>query len=178
VAVETVTLYTIEDLQDLEGDFELDRGVLVPLNPPMPRHGRVLGRVFRKLAEFVDAHALGEVFCDCGYALERKPDTLRGPDISFVSAERGRLEDDHYPDGSPDLAIEVRSGGDRRGQIERKVGQYLDAGARLVWLLQPKQRTVLVYTLEEETVTLRPGDIPTGGDVLPGFEWPVEDIFP
>ncbi|MHB2016570.1 MAG: Uma2 family endonuclease, partial [Candidatus Xenobia bacterium] len=131
----TERLYTLADMEQLHDDYELDRGRLVPMSRPKLRHARIANRIAHSLTSFLDKHPLGEVYTgDPGFILERNPDTLRGPDVAFVRQEHlaGRSEDDWY-DGGPDLAVEVMSPADRPGEVLIKVGQYLDAGTRLVW---------------------------------------------
>lgn len=86
------------------------------------------------LNEHVERLGLGTVLVEAGYVLRRKPDTVRGPDISFLSI--GRLPPNQIPEsfipGAPDLAVEIISPGSRSSEVEEKVADYLAGGARLV----------------------------------------------
>ncbi len=79
-----------------------------------------------------------------------------------------------YP---PDLAVEVVSPGDRAEEVYGKVREYLDAGARLVWVVWPRHRAVTVYTLDGQVRERREGDALDGDDVLPGFRVRVAELF-
>ena len=107
------------------------------------------------------------------------PGHRSGLDIAFVSKgkeHRNRLEFTWYEMG-PDLAVEVISPNNKAGDIHLKVMQLLNAGTRLVWLVYPESRTVVVHTASGAT-TLYENDTLSGGDILPGFELRVGDIFP
>src|SRR5262245_56853385 len=101
---------------------ELVRGVIVAMPPPKPRHGLCCARISRKVGNHVDDLHLGHVCTnDTGFITEREPDTVRGADISFWSFARYAELPEEYPEIGPDLAIEVRSPGDRPGQIADKI---------------------------------------------------------
>ena len=106
--------------------------------------------------------------------------TCRTPDVSFTSWDRlpGRkVPDDPVPHLAPDLAVEVLSRGNRPGEMKRKLKDYFRADVRLVWYVDPKSRTVTVFTSPTESVELGPDETLDGGDVLPGFEVKVADFF-
>jgi Uma2 family endonuclease len=118
------------------------------------------------------------VFGEAGYVLASEPDTVRAPDASFVSTERisGAARRGPYVVGAPDLAVEVVSPGDTR-QVAEKVGEYLAAGARAVWVIDPRRRTVTTHLPGGDPVRLGPGETLDGGDYLPGFRLPVSEVF-
>ncbi|MBI4771495.1 MAG: Uma2 family endonuclease, partial [Chloroflexi bacterium] len=148
--------YTIEEAEALEGEYELDEGILVPVTRPKRIHARVCAKLIVRLGNHCEATGQGEVLDDCGFVLERGPDTLRGPDVAVILAERAReLPRNCHPEGAPDLVVEVASESNRPGQLLRKVGQYLDAGAALVWVLHPDRGTVVVYHADGQTEILR-----------------------
>jgi Uma2 family endonuclease len=175
---------TAEDLLNLPDDgkvYELERGVLICMSPASPRSNVISVKVIRRLGDFVESHQLGEVGgSEGGFELTSDPDTVRAPDIWFVRAERvppGGMPDEFFK-GAPDIAGEVLSPSDRPGALLKKVGEYLEAGARLVWVLFPKTRTAIVYRADG-TVTLVDGDgVIDGEDVLPGFTLRLRDVFP
>jgi Uma2 family endonuclease len=151
--------------------------VLEPL--PKPLHGRLAARIAHLLQTFTDAHPTGEVLGEAGFVLERGPDTVRGPDVSFVSEERYRasLESGIFFEGAPDLAIEVASPSDSRRHLGDKARNFLDAGSRLVWVVWPKRRTVDVHRPGAPVETLGESATLDGEAVLPGFRLPVAKIF-
>jgi Uma2 family endonuclease len=110
--------------------------------------------------------------------LARDPDTVRGPDLSFVSRERlSNFDDTRFFSGAPDLAVEILSPSNRRGAIHAKVADYLAAGARLVWVIDPKRKSVTTYRTLLAPRRLELHEALHGEDVLPGMTIPLESIF-
>jgi len=174
-------LMTESDLANLPDDsyrHELVGGVLLAEPLPSHRHDRVRRRLERVLEAYVEAHELGEVFGEAGYVLARDPDTVRGPDLSFVSRERLKgFDDARFFSGAPDLAVEILSPSNRRGEVHAKVADYLAAGARLVWVVEPERRSVTTYReLLTPSRVVSPQPL-NGGEVLPGLSIPLESIF-
>lgn len=175
----THTLITGAELwhmPDAGKKLELVKGELIEMAPPGGDHGERALRIGRLLDEFVEAHALGRVGVESGFYLARDPDTVRGPDAFFISKERLPVDvtvEGYYP-VVPDLAVEVISPNDTFTGVTEKVEEYLAAGVRLVWVIDPKRRTVLVYPGGQ---TLTEADRLSGGDVLPGFAVPVTRLF-
>lgn len=162
--------------------LELVEGVIVETSKRSRIHGVVTLRLALKIASFVDAHELGEATVgDPGFVLERNEygrDTVRGLDIAFISSERLSAPPDFtWYEIGPDLAVEVISPNSKTSDTHLKVMQLLKAGTRLVWLVYPESRTVVTQTAEG-AITLHADDTLSGGDVLPGFELRVGDIFP
>ncbi|GMU57641.1 MAG: hypothetical protein AMXMBFR33_67870 [Candidatus Xenobia bacterium] len=172
-------LYTLEDLESLEGDFELDEGRLVPATQPKRRHGKVCARLAMRLGNHCEGTGQGEVLSnDTGFILQRDPDTLRGPDVAVIRAERLKdLSEDCHPEMAPDIAVEVHSPSNSAGDLQRKVGQYLNAGAILVWVLYPERRSAAVYTGDGLVQLLSEDQDIAGEPVLPGFRCPLSDLF-
>jgi Uma2 family endonuclease len=104
---------------------------------------------------------------------------VRIPDVSFIA--QARLPDGSVPEGfipgAPDLAVEIVSPGDRAEEVYGKVREYLDAGARLVWVVWPRHRAVTAYPPDGQSRELREDDELDGGAVLPGFRVRVGDLF-
>ena len=186
IAEHTITAERFRELLALpeyqDRRLELVEGKLVEMSKPKRRHGVVTMDLAFELARFVKSHGLGEIPApDTGFLLDRNPygrDTVRGIDIAFVSKRHrlGPLDDEWY-EVAPDLAVEVISPGNTAGDIQRKVQQLLRAGTRLIWLVYPDTRMVEAHT-PDGTKTFREDDTLSGGDVLPGFEIRVGDIFP
>ena len=158
------------------GRCELIRGELRMMIPAGGEHGRVTINVTVAVANFVRARRLGVLYgAETGFILARDPDTVRAPDLAFTTAERASTPERGFVPGAPDLAVEVLSPDDRPGYVREKVAEWLEAGTLAVWVVDPSQRTVTVHdgtaTLYGETDTL------VGGDLLPGFELPVREVF-
>ena len=159
---------------------ELVAGRVVPMTPTNPTHGRIEANVAAALKHFVRSQNLGVVMAgEVGIFTARNPDTVRAADVLFLSHERDarRKPPQGFLDVAPELTVEILSPTDRPDQVRRKVGEYLAAGVCQVWLIDPASRTVQVHRDRGEPQSLAPGAVLTGGDVLPGFELPVDDIF-
>ena len=157
---------------------ELIRGILVVREPPGAEHGLLADRFSYRLRQFVEAHDLGEVFAqDTGFKIGREPDTVRAPDVAFVSRSRLREIPTGYLEVAPDLIVEIVSPGDRPGEILEKVGQWLAAGSRLVWVLDRPREPLRVYRADGSVSLLGPDDVLDGEDVLPGFALPLSDLL-
>ena len=178
----TKTEYTAQDLLTMQDGerFELVAGNLVERNMGA-RSSYVAGEAYGILREFVRIHRRGLVFPE-GTSYQCFPDDpgkVRRADTSFIAA--GRLRDDTPPEGhiliAPDLAVEVVSPNDLVYEIDEKVEEFLSAGVRLVWVVNPVSRTVRVHRPERPGVTLRVADELLGDDVLPEFRCRVQDLF-
>ena len=158
---------------------ELIRGEVRTSPPPGSPHGRTSSEIHTVLAPFVKAQELGAMFIETGYRVERDPDTVLAPDLSFVRAARlPSLSDSSYSDLVPDLVVEVISPSESRPEVERRMREWLRLGARLGWAADPRRRTVAVYRQGAETQLLGPEDVLDGGEVLPGFQCPIREFFP
>ena len=150
---------------------ELVRGMLVVREPAWLRHGRVAMDVAGRLKNHVDAHRLGKVYAaETGFALAREPDTVRAPDIAFIRGNR--LPDPEpagFPDLAPDLVVEVLSPGDRPGEVLAKVADWLSAGTRLVWVIDPARNVGRVYRDDGTERIVTTDQTLDGEDVVPGF---------
>ena len=160
--------------------YELVAGALRVCEPPGGTHGQVAARLCYRLTGFVEAERVGVVLVESGFILHRAPDTVRGPDLSFVAT--GRLPTAGVPASfvplAPDLAVEIRSPDDRAGAVAEKVTNYLDAGTRLVWVIDPAGRRVTVYRADGSTAELTDSDWLDGETVLPGFRCWIGDVLP
>jgi Uma2 family endonuclease len=161
------------------GRCELVRGELISLALEGFEHGRIAGRVGASLGAYVERHRLGVVMGGgTGFEIARDPDTVRAPDVAFIRAERVSAEPmmGFYP-GAPDLAVEVLSPNDRADEVLAKVQDWLAAGCRAVWVIDPATRTVSVYRGRDQIVPLGISDELSGDDILPGFKVPIAEIF-
>lgn len=174
---------TLEDFTELPEEdgykLELVRGYVVREPRPMPLHGRVTARLTRFLDEHVDAGELGAVLVEVDFLLEDEPPTVRAPDIAFVSTDR--LPQDPYAPTywrfAPDLAVEILSPTNRAAEMQRKVLEYLDAGSRMVWVIDPDTRTAVAYRSRTDIQLLGPDEALDGVDVLAGFHLPLARLF-
>jgi Uma2 family endonuclease len=161
---------------------ELVRGVIITMPPPQLPHGFVCAKAARLVGNHCDDNNLGFVTAnDAGVITARGPDTVRGPDVAFWSFKRLPSVPEKYAEVLPDLAIEVLSPGNTRRQIEAKIVEYLTGGSKMVWVIDPMDRTVSVYKpgpSELEGTILHSGSTLEGEDVLPGFRCPVSAFFP
>ena len=162
----------------LSGLWELIDGRVVPVSPAGARHGDVVASVTRLLATFVGARRHGRVFAgDTGFVLRRNPDTVRGPDVAFVTAARlpGRPPAE-FLEGAPDLAIEVISPSDTWKAIDKKAGEFIAAGARAVWAIDPGDETAKVYTPDGSRVLAR-GEALACPELLGDFELRLPELW-
>lgn len=151
--------------------IELVRGVLMVREPPGGRHGRIAMNVALQLANHVRAHQLGVVYAaETGFTLARHPDTVRAPDVAFVRRERlPTPEPVGFPDLAPDLVVEVLSPGDHSGDILAKIADWLSAGTRLVWVIDPDRQVARVYRQDGSEAIVTTEQALDGEDAVPGF---------
>jgi Uma2 family endonuclease len=179
----THTLTTADELLVMPDDgfrYELIRGEIRRMPPAGSEHGAVVVNIAVVVAQFVKAHGLGVVFgAETGFKIASEPDTVRAPDLAFVRRERipeGGIPRGFWP-GAPDLAVEVVSPGDTYTEVEEKVHDWLNAGTRMVLVLNPRTRTVTIYLSHTDVVRLTEADTLDGGEVLPGFSCRVAELF-
>ena len=159
---------------------ELVGGRIVRMTPTNPTHGRIEVNVAVALSRFVRTQNLGVVMAgEVGVFTTRNPDTVRAPDVLFLSHARdaGRTRRDGFLEVAPDLVVEILSPTDRPDTVRRKLDEYLAAGVRLAWVIDPAARTVHVHPASGEPRSLAAGEILAGADVLPGFALPLDEIF-
>ena len=174
---------TADELLHMPDDgfrYELVRGELRRMTPAGSEHGRIAVRITWRLARHVEENRLGTVYAaETGFRLATDPDTVRAPDVAFVSRDRveavGEVEG-FWPE-APQLAVEVISPGDSYADVEEKVFDWLDAGTKMVVVINPRQRSATVYKSPTDITALAEADVLDGGDVVPGFELAVREIF-
>jgi Uma2 family endonuclease len=177
-AVEEIT--TAEELLEAPdlGCCELVLGELVMMSPAGYEHGVIVGNIHTSLATFVKQRSLGVVTAaETGFIIARAPDTVRAPDVGFIQAARMPSERTRgFFQGPPDLAVEVVSPTDRAGELLAKVRDWLAAGCRAVWVVDPTSQTVSVYR-GSQTSLLTANDELGDDEILPGFRLPVAELF-
>jgi len=180
---ELLTAEALLALPDPPKRCELIRGELIPMSPAGGNHGNITHRLNRMIDRFLERSGLGpdgkELFAaETGFILVRNPDTVRAPDIAYITTER--LPEARTPKFipiPPDLAVEVNSPNDRASDVTEKVTWWLTHGVRLVWVVDPQSQTVTAYH-PDGTARVHHADQPLdGGDVLPGFTAKLKDIF-
>lgn len=158
---------------------ELVRGRLLVREPPGTRHGVIAAKLGYYLSDFVHRHGLGIVAAqDTGFKIARDPDTVRAPDVAFIGRDRAdRIPARGYAEVAPDVLAEVLSPDDTPAEVLAKVSDWLAAGAKLVWLVDPQRSEVHVYRQDGSLSVLTESDSLDGEDVLPGFSCAVNDVF-
>ena len=157
---------------------ELLRGTLRVTEPAGDRHGRVTMNLTLRLGMHVGRAAAGQLFAaETGFILSRAPDTVRAADIAFVRKERVWEPIPGFPELAPDLVVEVLSPGDRPGETLAKVGDWLEGGARLVWVIDPERRLARTYRADGTEAMIEEGESLDGEDVLPGFSCPLAALL-
>jgi Uma2 family endonuclease len=182
-AAKKTELLTLEEFERLPDEdpyrLELVRGRVVREPPPGAPHGWLVRKLFAALHAHVEEHGLGIVINETGFLLSVDPPTVRGPDLAVILVEN--LPREGIPEGwwtkAPDLAIEVLSPSNSAIEIQEKVLDYLTAGTRLVWVVDPHTRTVIAYGSRHETRLLTVGDDLEGSEVLPGFRIALAHLF-
>ena len=140
---------------------------------------RVAATIVYFLERFLETHELGIVL-GADAPLEILPKMVRIPDASFIRWDQfpdRRLPRESILTLAPDLAVEVLSQSNTEGEMERKLQDYFAANVRMVWYVDPQTQTARVYTAADQSVTVGPEQTLSGGDVLPGFELPLKDLF-
>ena len=160
---------------------ELVRGEVRPVSPAGGRHGVIGGNLLVALTLYLREHPNGRVFGDnVGFRLpipHEEHDTVRSPDVAFVSFDRMRDVPVRFLPVAPDLAVEVLSPNDTVRELEERLDDYFAAGTRAVWVIDPDRRAVAMHSATGPTRRLREPDTLEGGDVVPGFAMPVRALF-
>ena len=184
MSVVTTPLLTAEEFarrpRPIDGSREeLVRGEVVTMPPPGFRHGKVSHAVAYRVSRFLEDHPLGTVVAETGLQTEEDPDSVRGPDVSFWRFERLPADADPevYAEVPADLCVEVRSPSNTAKKLREKASEYLKAGVRMVWVVDPEDRCVTVFRKPGRGVSVWDDEVLDGEDVLPGFQCPVSKMF-
>jgi Uma2 family endonuclease len=177
-----LTLAEFLALPETEPASEFVDGEIVERGMPTRIHGIIQSRLARDVLDYLDASGLGgeagsEIRCIFG---PPGAEQARVPDFVFIRASRLPPDDASRNGpfyGPPDLAVEILAPDDRPTRVADKILFYLQNGVRMVWLIDPVERTVRVYT-PTSMRTLAAGETLAGSDVLPGFRVAVEALFP
>lgn len=174
-------LYTVDEFEQLiaqpanrERLLELINGEIVE-KMPTQEHGEIALILGGAVRVFATVNKLGRVGVEVRHQLPNDRNNSRLPDISFVAGQRPRVTEGGVPQ-MPDLAVEIKSPDDSLKDLRDKANYSLLHGTRLVWLVDPAKRLIIVLTLDDEEILLE-NDTLDGGDVLPGFRLPLREIF-
>ncbi len=172
-APDTMTLAEFLE-NDLEG-YEYVKGELVPMPPATMIHGEISSKLHIRLGVHVQENRLGQLYiAETTFQLD---DRAVKPDIAFVSTDRLPENREKASPVPPDLAVEVVSPSDKHYDVTEKALAYLRSGTRLVWVIEPVAKTVMVYRSETDFTVLNYEDTLTGENVVEGFECPVAQLF-
>ncbi|HEY0762740.1 MAG TPA: Uma2 family endonuclease [Pyrinomonadaceae bacterium] len=172
-------LMTAEELMNIDDEpnrHELIKGELLTMAPVGFPHGTATMNLSVLLYSHVKANNLGVLAAEVGFKLESDPDTVLAPDISFIARERVGVRSEGYRDGPPDLAVEILSPSDRKTQVERKTSLWLELGAKAVWNVNLRKRTVEVVRADGKRWLFYEND-ELVDDTVPGFRVKVSKIF-
>jgi len=176
--------WTADDLlalADAEEHYELVRGDLMVMSPASPTQGRYAARLVGALISYLEEHEQGEVYtAEPGFQLRTEPEQIvRAPDVAFL--HRDKIPPPEQQTGfwpvAPDLVIEIISPSETSQMVQEKVQDYLKAGTRLIWLVYPNTKTVVEYRSFAQIRHLMLGNELEGGEVLPGFSYPLSRLF-
>ncbi|MBI4618243.1 MAG: Uma2 family endonuclease [Planctomycetes bacterium] len=188
MATKTATRMTAEEFMERLDEFwpaELVDGRVVRIPEEVwsmangGKHGLVRNRIGSLIDRYLEKHRIGYVFQNTGSRTRQKPDKLRFPDVSFYSNERipaGGIPDRNFP-VAPDLAVEVVSPSDTWQGLMERVEEFLAAGTKSCWVVDPGLRRVTVLRKGKAAERLGPGDKIAKEPALPGFEVDVGKFF-
>jgi Uma2 family endonuclease len=175
----TATEKDVLDLEQREGRLcELVDGVLVEKAMGLAESFLALEIAFL-LRWFLAEHDLGFLAGEAG-TLRLWPGLVRIPDVSFISWNQfpnRKIPKKPIPDVYPDLAVEVLSRKNTKAEIDRKLHEYFRSGTRLAWVVNPRKRCVSVYTTPDQFRLLKEDESLDGGEVLPGLNVPLREVF-
>jgi Uma2 family endonuclease len=168
----------LEEHADDGNRYELYDGEILTMTGAKPGHNHVAGLLYAALLAFGELHNLGWAMYTPGVKPFPNQSSVYFPDAAFFSITQ--LQDPYTNDFipfSPDIAIEVVSPGNLKEEIASKVLDYLDTGSRLVWVVYPQRRNVIIYRVNKTFDVVEDGQELSGEDVLPGFTYPLNKLF-
>jgi Uma2 family endonuclease len=160
------------------GPCELVQGRIVAMSTNGGEHGIIEAEIVFRLKDFNRARQSGWVLGgEAGVYTRRKPDTVRGMDAAFISKERHPARPKGYLEVAPELIVEVVSPNDRWKEIQDKLKEYFNIGVESVWLIEPEDRVVFIYSELTEVIRLDEDEILRGEGPLTGFALPLAELF-
>ncbi len=171
VAAMTLQQFLANDIES----YEYMKGELVPMSNPTVEHGLISANIVIRLGDYVRQHQLGRVVtAETTFQIGQSG---RKPDVAFISKERIPQDARQASPVPPDLAIEVVSPTDALYDVLEKVSEYLDAGTKMVWVIEPVLKTVTVYRSPTNIKVMTRNETLMGEDVVKGFEYSVAEFF-
>ena len=160
-------------------NFELHNGRLVPMSPTGGRHGNLQARLSKEFIVQGEDKGLGQTYSEAGVIIRRKPDTVVGPDVAFVTKRSTPIREskEGYLETIPELVVEIRSKNDTRAFLDEKISDYLQAGVKLVWLVDPEVNKVHEHRQNQPSREFGVNDSLTCEDIIPGFSLPLAALF-
>ena len=181
MATLTTAPLTLEEFAQLPDDgmhHEISEGELITMSGPKSLRTRIIRKGFKAIDTALEKSGYGEAFPEAGYVLARDPLTVRQPDVSVLSTERIQsTPPDDYFEGAPELAVEVVSPSDSAEDLEIKVEQYLQSGAKQVWILYPKTKRLHLFRPGNQLRVLDETQTLDAGELFAGFSMKVADLF-
>ena len=177
------TLLTADQFYDFccqnDGRYELVDGEVVELAPANEEHGAVALNIGTGFNLYSRQRGTGRATVETGHVLRRGPDTVRGPDVTFILAGKEEWESlsNRFSSSAPTIAVEVVSPSNTAAEMARKVAEYLAAGSQRVWVAYPSSRSVTVHRADGTVITYTGDEVITDEDLLPGFSLPLSEIF-
>ena len=178
--IQAITADQLFEMPDDGFRYELVRGELKKMTPAGFKHGQLVVNLTVPLGAFVKQNRLGVVLgAETGFRLTSNPDTVLAPDIAFIKQERLTLagETEKFWPGAPDLAVEVLSPSDTVYEVEEKVATWLSSGTKMVWVVNPKLRSIHVHRSGASIETPAESGVLDGQEVIPGFQVNVAELF-
>ena len=176
---QVTTAQQLSALPDNGMRYELVDGVLHMMSPAGGRHGRIAATLLFHITKHVRQHGLGVTFAaETGFLLQQDPDTVRAPDVAFVSHDRlGELSDHPgFLPITPDLVAEVVSPSESSSDVESKARSWLDAGVRIVLVVDPQATSIRDYRPHSQIHVHTAGFVDLN-EVLPGLQLDVVELF-
>jgi Uma2 family endonuclease len=161
--------------------YEVVDGIEVELPAMSIESSAIANRLNEKIILYAIPRKLGHTFSEIMISLPLASERKRRPDLAFVT--ESRLPDDYEFSSRaaweivPELCVEVVSPTDIVLNLEEKLSEYFEAGVKQVWVIHPSSHRIYLYRSSLDVTILGPNDILTGGDVIPGFELPLRDLF-
>ena len=168
-----------ESLPTGDVGYELDNGRLVIMAPPGDLHGAIQLNIGYELKRQGELAGHGKARTEVGIVLWRDPDRLVGADAAFVakSSLPLKITSEGYLETIPDLVVEIRSRNDTVAELMAKADDYVTAGVKIVWLVDPMSRTVVEYRGSSQPKRYCDDEVLDAGEVIPGFRLKVADIL-